>query len=148
MINQLISRLINYLLGQGVIKEADKDLYIFGFNQIWLLSINVGTTILVGLTLGMLWQSVVFMVAYIPLRRYAGGYHTNSPYTCYFFSIGLIIGVLMIIQWVSFDMTDIVVTMLLSAALIIIKAPIESANKPLCKIEEKHYKKKQGRFFL
>ena len=36
-------------------------------------------------------ESIAFLVFYIPLRSYAGGYHASTPWRCYFISIVFII---------------------------------------------------------
>lgn len=88
---QLSHRIADLFVKNEVIACEDKDVYIYGLEQGFLMLTNIVTTILIGLVFRMVWQSIVFMMAYIPLRIYAGGYHTKTQLRCYLFSILLIV---------------------------------------------------------
>lgn len=49
--------------------------------------INLISTIVIGVIAGNVFESIAFLVFYIPLRSYAGGYHASTPRRCYFISI-------------------------------------------------------------
>lgn len=82
----------NKLIKYQIIKVEDKELYVYGFWQGGIFIVNLVTVIIIGLLFNMLWQSLVFMVAYGLLRPMAGGYHARTQYNCYILSIILIVG--------------------------------------------------------
>lgn len=126
----------------NVIKEEDAEIYIYGINQILVSVLNVSSALIIGLILGMLLESIIFMAAYIPLRTFAGGYHAKTPTKCYILSLIIIIIVLAGIKYIS--VLDIVYYVVLTAEvlIIILLSPVEDRNKPLDEIEEKVYKKR------
>ncbi len=136
----LIENSVAMLIRNGIIEQSEKELYCFGLKQLFLFLVNIITSLAIGIICGMLWQSVLFSLAYIPLRRYAGGYHAKTPVRCYILSVLLIISVLVLLKYVAFSKLAMVTTLVLSALVILLKAPVESANKPLNDAEQNVYK--------
>ncbi|MCR1898495.1 accessory gene regulator B family protein [Irregularibacter muris] len=125
-----------------IILAEDKDLYIYGLKQGVFILLNIFTIIGMGLILGMLWQSFVLMLVYIPLRSYAGGYHAKTPLKCYLFSIVMLWVALLgirLIPWTNF--TSLMVSFC-AGSIIFFLAPVEDSNKPLDEVEKKIYKKR------
>ena len=62
--------------------------------------LNLISTIVIGVIAGKVFESIAFLVFYIPLRSYVGGYHASTPRRCYFISIVIIMAMLLfIIYW-------------------------------------------------
>lgn len=122
-----------------IIQGDESALYRYGLVQGFFMVMNLITIVVIGLVAGMLWQSLLFMVVYLPLRSFAGGYHARSQFLCYLYSAILIASVLMIIRffpwtpWITFGVA------LLSSGVIFILSPVEDRNKPLDPIEVKTY---------
>ncbi|MCQ4638514.1 accessory gene regulator B family protein [Anaerovorax odorimutans] len=140
MRNLVVNFLVNSLIESGSIEKEEKELYVFGVNQALLFLVNIVTTLGIGILFDMLWQSLLFTVAYIPLRRYAGGYHAKTPQICYCFSILLTICVLLSIKYILWENIQIAVVLFISFMVIMKKAPVASENKPLELYEKKLYK--------
>lgn len=122
---------VNALIKIGVIEPSEEAVYRFGINQLFLFVVNLATSLVIGFLCGMLWQSLLFSAAYIPLRRYAGGFHAKTPGRCYFLSCLLIVCVLMLLKYVAFSVTAVLVLIVAASAVVFIKSPVASANKPL-----------------
>ncbi len=138
---KLFEKITENLADKSIIAFEDKDLYTYGFQQGFLLLLNIITTIVIGLIFNMLWQCIVFSLAYIPLRSYAGGYHAKTQLRCYFFSVAMMIIVILIIKYIPwFDLSVIILT-LISSGVILSLAPVEDINKPLSPKEMQVYKK-------
>ncbi len=138
---KVFDKITEKLASNNIISYEDKDLYTYGFQQGSLLLLNLITTIIIGLIFNMLWQCIIFSVAYIPLRSYAGGYHAKTQLRCYLFSVAMIIIVVLIIKYVPwFDLSIIIIT-LISSGVILSLAPVEDSNKPLDSKEIQVYKK-------
>lgn len=61
------------------IKSEDREIYLYGVKQGLTILLNLITICAIGIVSKMLWQSILFMAAYIPLRSCAGGYHAKTP---------------------------------------------------------------------
>lgn len=114
----------------------------FGFQQGLTIVLNVLTTIAIGGVMGKLWQAVLFLLFYAPLRSYAGGYHAKTSTRCYMYSIFLIITVLLVIKLSFLTRFICIIAFILSGTIIVILAPVEDSNKPLDSIEIKVYRKR------
>lgn len=137
-----IQRVTDELVSNNLIDSEDNELYIYGLQQGALIILNILTILFVGRMFGMLWQSVVFMVTYIPLRTYAGGYHARTQWGCYISSVALIIAVLLGIRFIPWTNFIIIKISIISGLIIYILSPVEDINKPLDSAEVKVYGKK------
>jgi len=135
-------RVADSLISIGVVQSEDRGLYEYGIRQGIVLILNVLTIVLIGSVLGMVWQSIFFMLAIIPIRPYAGGYHASSRLACYLLSIPVTVGVLMGIKLIPWSGLVYFSALFCSALVILLLAPIEDSNKPLDELEKKVYKKR------
>lgn len=130
------------LVSAALIKPEDSSLYQYGLQQGLFMLLNFFTTVVVGLLFGMLWQSILFSLVYMPLRMNAGGYHARTPLRCYVFSTALIAAVLSVIRLVLHNKLICGIMAVAGAAIIFVLAPVGDANKPLDEIERKVYRKR------
>jgi len=89
--------------------------------------------------LDMLLESLIFIIAYSPLRVFAGGYHTESPVVCYLLGIPLFIGVLLLQNIAVYHSLPFIAMGIIAALIIAHIVPVESPNKPLEDIEIRVY---------
>ncbi|MCI9141957.1 MAG: accessory gene regulator B family protein [Lachnospiraceae bacterium] len=142
MIETMAMYTVTRIKDHGIIEKEEEELYFFGIKQLILFLVNLATTMVIGIMVGMLWQSIVFSAAYIPLRRYAGGYHATTPKRCYWLSSILILCALIIVKCLPLSKATILGTLAVAALVIIFRAPVESRNKPLSTTEQILYQKK------
>lgn len=134
-------------INNGIINSEDKDIYTYGLQQGAQIVLNIITIIVVCLYLQMFWQGIVFLLAFIPLRSYAGGIHAKTQLRCYFLSTVTFAGVLLLIKFILWT-TPVCLIIAISAGIIVfIFAPVEDHNKPLDQIEIAVYKKR-ARYIL
>ncbi|MDF2512319.1 MAG: accessory protein regulator protein [Herbinix sp.] len=144
----LIDKIGNRFVRDGIIAEEDKELYTYGMQQGVLILLNIISSIIIGIIFNMVWQSVVFLMAYMPLRSYAGGYHAKTQFRCYLVSQFIIVVALVgmrEIQWTSLMALS---SVIISTCIIFLLTPVEDANKPLDASEKIVYKKKTRRILL
>lgn len=138
----LLDKAVGKLIEFGTIKENDKELYAYGLQQGFFIIGNVLTTIVIGFIFEMVWQSILFMVTYLPLRSFAGGYHAKTQLQCYLFSMMLTSAVLLAIRFIPWTNIMCLGLGLFAGAIIFILGPVEDSNKPLDSIEVATYKKR------
>ena len=139
---KIIERYTKKLIANGIIKSEDKELYAYGFHQGLIIIANILTTILVGFIFGMIWQSIVFMMAYIPLRSFAGGFHAKTQLRCYVYSVILTATVLLAVRFILWTNFTTIGLALALGVIIFTLAPVEDKNKPLDKKEFTVYRKR------
>ena len=91
------------LAANGVISQEDEALYNYGLRQGVVFLLNTAAIIMVGWLLGMVKESVVFMLSYLPLRRMAGGYHARTQLRCYLLGMVLTTSVLLAVKWLPWN---------------------------------------------
>ena len=89
--------------------------------------------------LGNVLVGVCFEGCYIVLRIYAGGYHTATRRRC--FILTYISSAICIIASFTIPLKYLYIILIIADILIVIKAPVESENKPLNRLEYKVYRR-------
>jgi len=142
MLIHIFDSVTDWLVASGNVKEEEKEIYVYGLQQGLLIIANIITILAIGFVFNMVWQSLIFMIAYLPLRSFAGGYHAKTQLRCYLFSIVLTIMVLLAIKIIPWTLYVCLGLVLFAGAIIFILAPVEDSNKPLDKKEIAEYKKR------
>ena len=121
----------------GNVDEEDKEIYLFGFYQGLIFLLNLVTALLTGIILDM------FLVCFIPLRIFAGGYHAKTQFRCYVMSTVTTVILLYLIAFLQKNMGVEAIALYIIATCIIWKlAPVQDKNKPLDLDEQKKYRKR------
>ena len=140
MIGYLSSIITDKLEANGTISKSNRELYEYGLRQMMLSFVNIITTLLIGIAMGMILEAVIFTCAYIPLRVFAGGYHAKTPQRCWAISAIILIFNLLVIKCVSVFSNWILVLSLIAFVGIFILSPVDNCNNPLDEIENKRYR--------
>lgn len=127
--------LSDWLVEIEIIKKNDRDLYAYGLWQGCVLLFNFLMVALIGFITGMLWQSVVFTIAYGMLRTVAGGFHARTQRRCYLYSVLLLFFALGVLRWVQWNKELCVFIIFVSGSIVFKLAPVEDENKPLDDVE-------------
>ena len=114
----------------------------FGFQQGLTILLNAVTVIVIGAVMKELWQAILFMALYAPLRSNAGGYHARTATRCYVYSILLMIAVLLAMKYMAAPRFICVIIIIISCVVILYLAPVEDINKPLDNIEKIVFRKR------
>ncbi len=130
-----------YLQSRGVASD-EAEMAAYGIRKMYLFIINVVVFIIIGLILGCAIEMCFFLIAYIPLRVYAGGFHLSRLIYCEILSLILVCIVALIMN--HFSGTDPGWFMTLIAGVAIpfhlILAPQDNINKRLNPHEKKKYR--------
>ena len=138
-------KITDKLCADSIVPVSDRDLYTYGFNMGFTVLFNIISTVFVGAAFGMVFESIAFLVCYIPLRSYAGGYHAEKPWSCYVISLLLIAAVLSVMKYLYIPFYIETIVMIISIIICLLFAPVEDHHKPLDDTEVKVFKK---RFFI
>lgn len=140
-VKKLSCKIGDDLVRSNVVNEEDEEIYIYGLNQILVSIISVLSAMIIGVIGGMLFEISVFMISYIPLRSFAGGYHAKTPTRCYLVSVIMLIAVLLSMKYLILPDWLYYTILLMAILVIFVFSPVEAMNKPLNKAEHKVYKR-------
>lgn len=135
-------KVTNYLLCKKVIKDDDREIYQYGFEQFFRTLLNVVTMLLLGIGFGEIYQCIILTVSFIALRSYSGGYHANTSLRCYILTVSSISAALSIMKFIAINRFICLGLLVLSSVIILLFSPIGTKNKPLDEIEKIIYRKK------
>lgn len=139
---KVVDKLVTKLINDGAIEEEDREIYEYGFEHGIILMLNIICTILIGIGMKMFWEVLVFMLAYIPLRTNAGGFHAKTQLRCFFYS-NLLVVIILEFAKLLVGNTLVLIAMAVASVLVIIPlAPVEDQNKPLDENEVMIYGRK------
>lgn len=142
MFTSLTEKAVNYLIYKNVIDNDHQEIYRYGLGQIFSTTLNILTTLLLGIIFGEIYQSLIFVFAFMILRTYSGGYHAKTPIRCYILTAISIAAGLSVMKFILINRFICLGLLILSSLIIITLSPIGAANKPLDEIEKIIYKKK------
>ena len=138
----LSEKIITNIIKGGEPIAFSRDVYVYGLTQLFRILLNLFTTIIIGFGMGMLPESLVFVVCLMLIRSYSGGYHSNSPLRCYLISVIAVIIALGSIKLSVWNVYSSVLLMVISNTILLLYAPIGHRNKPLDDIETLVYKRR------
>lgn len=68
---------------KGWIEEDGKIAYVVGLDVIFSTALDWLTIGILGLLRGRFWEAVVYLLFFLTVRRYAGGYHASTRMGCF-----------------------------------------------------------------
>lgn len=103
---QLADFTTHHLVTKGIVTESDAPVYAYGFEVMYSSLFTFGSIFVVAACFNFFLETMVFFIAFFPLRIYAGGYHASSRVRCYFLSLAMIVlfcGLVVVVptQWYS-----------------------------------------------
>ncbi len=132
MITSLAQWIAGFLLKNNAIESEKLDIYIYGFEV--MISSICGFLIasFMGAVFSRFWESMLFLIVFVSLRSYCGGYHADTYLRCNSIFAGTMLAVMLFLTYTpeySFLVHPAVCAGGLCAALAL--APMESPYKPL-----------------
>ena len=138
----LAKRITMRFIRKFQIKEEDWDLYYLGIEVIVTTALTSLMIMALGIALRNFFGSVVFLLCFMSIRGYCGGYHAKTRVRCFFVSIlcyllsfGMMKGLLFLPEIAQ----NILITIGVATAFVHFAkfAPVENPNKPLTKEQKK-----------
>ena len=140
--SKVVDRMIDRMILDGTIEEEDKEIYEYGLTQGIIMLFNVIVTLLIGVLLHSVVETLLFMAVYMPLRSYAGGVHAKTQLRCLVYSFSMVAIILEVIKYFPNNLYIIAAMLVFSVVTVCLLAPVESENKPLDEDEVKRYGRK------
>lgn len=143
MIGKLASKVVKKLIDNSAIDDTERELYVYGFFILISQILYFTLTMIFGVLLDIVLESVIFYVAFQFIRRYAGGIHASSELKCEIattISIFLCLLCTKLCETYNIQMPILVLT-IIAAISIFVLCPLDTPEKPLTKEEYKYFRK-------
>lgn len=132
MIKRLAEKTSAYYSGKGIIDFDKQAIYSYGFELLISAILNI-SGIIISLFCESALCAVLFMIAFVPLRLSAGGYHAKHHISCILGFNAIFLGFAIFLKQFDHNMLAVysLVSVLVSFILTWIFSPVGAINKPL-----------------
>lgn len=141
MITSLAQNITGYLLKNKIIENSKMDIYIYGFEIMISNILCLAICLFFGVIFSQLFEAVVFLSVFMLMRKYCGGYHADTYFTCnatFVLNMFIVMTILKIIShYAIYAHIAVICISFMSAVLL---APIENQYKPLTQNDIKKHK--------
>lgn len=131
---RFVSRAVaKWLLKHGAISVNEKELYEYGIYSFLFTLTPLFLVLMVSIPLNMAVEGILLITPFILLRKFAGGFHFQTPLPCIIVSTLVLLGCLLEISVILEYGSFIIHTLLVYASIvpICILSPIDSENRQL-----------------
>lgn len=145
MFEQAVDKLVEDQIKKGALKEEDRNIYRYGYQIMIELAINITVSILIAVLFRAYDIVIVFTAAYLWIRGCAGGYHAKTSLGCFTISACMLIGVIIMVQYISSMEIAFWIPFVPEAIItpwIFKYTPIPHENRPVSENERVHFKRK------
>ena len=131
MLDSLAARIGKYLICNNVISKDDFPVYKYGLEL--LISSIIETVVIcsLGAIFFSLFDAIVFIVCFVLLRSFCGGFHASSYLRCTIYSTLTFSAVAIMAEYVHIDLTALAIMSMIDLTVIIIFSPVENSAKPI-----------------
>lgn len=132
----------DFLLRQRIIKNEEKDIYIYGIELIISSIINIFICMIISILFKNFINGLIFFISFSSLRRFTGGFHSKSFLRCNILFAIIVVITLLLNMYLSYIFDCVIATVVLitfSLLSIVIFSPVYNDNKKLSENERKLY---------
>lgn len=152
MYEKLSNQMAQFLIRNGVGKSKYLEVYAYGFENVISTIFNTIILLLIGVTLGLGREILVYMCFFAMLRNHAGGMHKSTHFSCVFtYGVIAFFHILVLREIFQNDRlfaVGIGIVYLITTSILVFRyAPADSKNKRLCE-KEKEIQKIKSRKVL
>ena len=133
LLGAVSKKIANQFVLNGFIQEGKEPIYAYGFELLLATCVNIILVLIISAAFHHIYSGLFFLLAFIPIRSTAGGYHANSHFSCCLVFVGAYILVLTAISLMTEQIAMYVclIFVVVSSIIVFRYAPVEARNKPL-----------------
>lgn len=137
MMHRIADATADWLVKANAIKIEDRELYSYAMYSFLFAMAPLMLTMIIGIFMHMFLESILFILPFVIIRKFSGGFHLKSPTVCIFVSTGIIISFLCLIKLVLNHGVywPVMTATVLCAVQLFIKSPIDSEARKLSERE-------------
>ena len=140
MLENVSKSITNSLRKKGIVLDEFADVYQYGFELLLSFLVSTGLIIIAGIILNRFIETLVFLLVFISLRSFTGGFHAMKYWICTVSTFGVYSLVMIVSSCVSVNFHVFYILFLFGSIILYIKAPVENPNKELTKKQKSKYK--------
>lgn len=131
MLNRIASKITVKMIRQGIFTEEMYDIYVYGFQLVLSFLLSVAVMLLIGVASNRVLNTILFLVVFVTLRSFTGGYHANTYGVCFLVTISVFVATLLLSEYIDINWLSYFLLIIVGLPILYIWAPVEHYNKPL-----------------
>ena len=141
MITSLAQYITDILLENNTIKREYLDIYVYGFEVLISSVLSVFICMVLGSVFSQIIECVVFLIVFVALREFCGGYHAETYLKCNLIFASNIATVMIILKkGIIYSFVFHMILCILCVSIIFMVAPIENIYKEITCKEKRKYR--------
>lgn len=109
----MVNFILENLVQNNIIERNDLEEYQYALTIVFLKFIHYFMIFIVSIFFNILFETVVFLYVYVPIRTYIGGYHSKNMYICLLISFLFIVFLYFFLKYLVFINKNIVFLLIL-----------------------------------
>lgn len=129
-----------WLIRNGVVKAGERELYEYAVHSLALSLAPLVIVVIMGGFMGVVKESILFILPFMAIRKFSGGFHAKHEWICLMSSCGLLFLCVFAVSKITYNVALGVVTLgaVISLSLF---SPIDSDNRRLSADEKIKYRR-------
>lgn len=142
MITSLAKIITDCLLKNNIIENSKIDVYIYGFEIMISNILCLAIGLIIGIVFSHLFETVVFLSVFMLMRKYCGGYHADTYFTCSaIFTLNIFVVMIIFNSISHYPISTHIVVICFCFMSTVLFAPIENQYKRLTHNEKSKHKR-------
>jgi len=144
IIARMSRKISSFFVARGIVPEKDWEVYVYSFEVLLSTMVSFLVLALYAIVSRTALYTAAFMLGFVPLRLFAGGYHAKNHLRCFLLLMSTYSAFLAFIFFLppGFYLAAITSVVLISIVFVFLLAPSEDINKPLSIEEAARFRKK------
>lgn len=133
MMIKIISEDLSFILVKNhIVSEKDREITIYGIQLILTSLFTIISILAVGILLRKIAITLTFLVSFMSIRSYSGGYHANQYWKCYFISCMTYLTIILLVLFTTFQIRQVATVLIIGITYISIlkMSPLNSHKNP------------------
>lgn len=144
MIEKIVEKIISKQLEENTISAEDINIYRYDYILVCEVFVNIITAAIIAGISGEWLLVTLFLLIYIPLRSFCGGWHADKFWKCTIYS-NVIIAVMLIGKEAVIGMNNVLLFLgifIVCSVCILGIAPVDTVTKPISEEEKKYIERR------
>lgn len=144
MLSKLAKSTAHFFVCRNIIECEDEEVYAYGTELLYSAALNILLAIIISLITNTVYPTFLFMLSFVIIRQYIGGYHAKTHIGCMSILGTVLVLFSRLVYFIPSESEMVISTVLtaVSAVLVIVFAPVEHPNKPLSEHEKNSLRKR------
>lgn len=142
MIHTLSGYISSFFINKKIITESEKKVYEYCFELLIAEFINIITIFIIMIISRQYLSILLFLVSFLPLRKWAGGYHADTHFHCTFILFITLSILVVLTQYIPGSVKCILqlINAVISLIVVCYLAPVDNSNKPINEVQKSRYR--------